>query len=74
MHRRDDAVGRLKRALSSTDSAEFRFASDGVDISAEVRRADLSRPRSPDEPGLLALVAARLGRTRLIDNLEFESR
>jgi pantoate--beta-alanine ligase len=39
---------------------------------AEVRRADLSRARAPDEPGLLALIAARLGRTRLIDNLEFD--
>jgi pantoate--beta-alanine ligase len=39
---------------------------------AEVRRADLARAKSPDEPGLLALVAARLGRTRLIDNLEFD--
>jgi pantoate--beta-alanine ligase len=39
---------------------------------AEVRRSDLSRPRAPNEPGLLALIAARLGRTRLIDNLEFD--
>ena len=35
-----DAVGRLKRALSGAEHAEFRFASDGVDIRAEVRRAD----------------------------------
>ena len=39
---------------------------------AELRRADLSRPTDPAERGLLALVAARLGRTRLIDNLEFD--
>jgi pantoate--beta-alanine ligase len=39
---------------------------------AEVRRSDLSRPKAPNEPGLLALIAARLGRTRLIDNLEFD--
>jgi pantoate--beta-alanine ligase len=39
---------------------------------AEVRRADLSRAKAPDEKGLLALIAARLGRTRLIDNLEFD--
>jgi pantoate--beta-alanine ligase len=38
---------------------------------AELRRTDLARPLAADEPGLLALVAARLGRTRLIDNLEF---
>ncbi len=34
-----DAVGRLKRALSGADRAEFRFAGGGVEISAEVRRA-----------------------------------
>jgi pantoate--beta-alanine ligase len=39
---------------------------------AELRRADLTRPSASAEPGLLALVAARLGRTRLIDNLEFD--
>ena len=39
---------------------------------AEVRRSDLSRPKAPNEAGLLALIAARLGRTRLIDNLEFD--
>jgi len=39
---------------------------------AEIRRSDLSRPRASDEAGLLALIAARLGRTRLIDNLEFD--
>jgi pantoate--beta-alanine ligase len=39
---------------------------------AEIRRVDLARARGPDEPGLLALIAARLGRTRLIDNLEFD--
>ncbi len=38
-----DAVGRLKRALSSAEQAEFRFASDGVDIRAEVRRGDFER-------------------------------
>lgn len=40
---------------------------------AEIRRgADLTRPDAPDEAGLVALVAARLGRTRLIDNLEID--
>ena len=40
---------------------------------AEIRRSDLTRPASGKEPSLLALIAARLGRTRLIDNLEFDS-
>ncbi|KTE05106.1 Hsp70 family protein [Sphingopyxis sp. H115] len=38
-----DAVGRLKRALSGADHAEFTFAGDGVDIRADVRRADFER-------------------------------
>ena len=50
-----------------------RLQAAGFDVDyAEVRRADLSRPKSAAEPGLLALVAARLGRTRLIDNLPFD--
>jgi pantoate--beta-alanine ligase len=50
---------------------QLEMAGFSVDY-AEVRRADLARAKSPDEPGLLALIAARLGRTRLIDNLEFD--
>ncbi len=38
---------------------------------AEIRRCDLSRAIEPNEKNLLALIAARLGRTRLIDNIEF---
>jgi hypothetical chaperone protein len=35
-----DAVGRLKRALSSQDAAEFRFSGGGVNVSADVRRSE----------------------------------
>ncbi|HEU0152613.1 MAG TPA: pantoate--beta-alanine ligase [Arenimonas sp.] len=55
----DEAVSRLEAAGFVVDYAE-------------VRRADLTRAKSPDEKGLVALIAARLGRTRLIDNLEFD--
>jgi pantoate--beta-alanine ligase len=55
------------------DAARARLEGLGFVVDyAEVRRSDLSRPKHPGEPGLLALVAARLGRTRLIDNLPFD--
>src|SRR4249919_1229143 len=55
------------------DAARARLEGAGFNVDyAEVRRADLSRPKDPNEPGLLALIAARLGRTRLIDNLPFD--
>ncbi|WP_371876654.1 Hsp70 family protein [Sphingomonas sp. DG1-23] len=38
-----DAVGRLKRALSSESHAEFAFEGDGVSIAADVRRADFEQ-------------------------------
>ena len=38
-----DAVGRLKRALSSQDRADFHFSGGGVEIGAEVRRADFEQ-------------------------------
>jgi pantoate--beta-alanine ligase len=55
------------------DAARSRLERAGFVLDyAEVRRADLTRPKDAGEPGLLGLVAARLGRTRLIDNLPFD--
>ena len=52
--------------------ARQALAREGFSVDyAEIRRSDLSRPSASNEPSLVALVAARLGRTRLIDNLEF---
>lgn len=65
-------------ALSGAGIAEIeaaangRLASAGFDVDyAVVRRRDLSTAQ-PGDTALVALIAARLGRTRLIDNLEFE--
>lgn len=38
-----DAVGRVKRALSEREEAEFRFEGGGVEIAASVRRADFEQ-------------------------------
>ncbi|MEG8039810.1 Hsp70 family protein [Sphingomonas sp. LR60] len=38
-----DAVGKLKRALSSADHAEFAFEGGGIRIAADVARADFER-------------------------------
>jgi pantoate--beta-alanine ligase len=55
------------------DAARERLEAAGFVVDyAEIRRIDLSRPRQPVEQGLVALIAARIGRTRLIDNLEFD--
>jgi hypothetical chaperone protein len=43
-----DAVGSLKRALSTQEEAQFRFAADDLVIEADVRRADFERWIGPD--------------------------
>ncbi len=70
---RAQAAGSLPvQDIEQTARRELELAGFTVDY-AEIRRADLTRPLVANEPGLLALVAARLGRTRLIDNLEFDA-
>ncbi|MCX7042146.1 MAG: pantoate--beta-alanine ligase [Gammaproteobacteria bacterium] len=64
------ATGRPLRDIEDDASQALHSAGFTVDY-AEIRRSDLTRPKLPGEPGLVALIAARLGRTRLIDNLEF---
>ncbi|HZX80710.1 MAG TPA: pantoate--beta-alanine ligase [Lysobacter sp.] len=73
------ALGAMRDALvagSSVVDAEAgavaSLAAAGFDVDyAVVRRRDF-RPVGPDDRELVALIAARLGCTRLIDNLEFE--
>ena len=65
------AQGEAIARIEAEARGQLEAAGFSVDY-AELRRADLSRPTDPTERGLLALIAARLGRTRLIDNLEFD--
>ncbi|WP_243041421.1 pantoate--beta-alanine ligase [Dyella sedimenti] len=55
-------------------AAASKLARAGFDVDyAVIRRAeDLAEPAEGEREGLVALVAARLGRTRLIDNLPFD--
>ena len=53
--------------------ARRKLESAGFSVDyAEIRCGDLMRPLASSESGLVALIAARLGRTRLIDNIEFD--
>lgn len=53
--------------------ARQRLVAQGFDVDyIVVRRPDLTEPGEGEGGSRVALVAARLGRTRLIDNLEFE--
>lgn len=76
IHRTLLAVKARVQAGGSVEVAEveateqLRAAGFDVDYAA-VRRRDLQRA-GPGDKALVALVAARIGRTRLIDNLEFD--
>jgi pantoate--beta-alanine ligase len=64
------AAGGKLAAAEAHAAAVLRDAGFDVDYAA-VRRRDLTEAAA-DDTTLVALVAAKLGRTRLIDNLEFE--
>jgi len=54
--------------------AARRLAEAGFDVDyVSIRRLDLGQPADAAESGLIALVAARLGSTRLIDNLALDA-
>ena len=55
--------------------ASARLLAHGFEVDyAAVRRDDLAEPGGTASGALVALVAARIGGTRLIDNLEFDAR
>lgn len=60
-----DAVGRLKRSLSSDTQAHFHFASPDLAIEADVSRADFEGWIAPDLARIAETVDAALARARL---------
>jgi pantoate--beta-alanine ligase len=70
---REAILGGMPRPATE-QLARARLAQAGFDVDyAVVRRADLGEPIEGQAGPMVALVAARLGRTRLIDNLEFDA-
>jgi len=64
------AAGRARLEVEAEAAARLTAAGYAVDY-AVVRRPDLSEPSEAEKTPKVALIAAKLGRTRLIDNLEF---
>lgn len=62
-------AGRSVQAVEGAAVDRLAQAGFRVDYVAVRRAEDLSIPADPQEPGLVVLAAARLGNTRLIDNL-----
>lgn len=68
---RESLVAGTPRARVEADAAR-QLAEIGYEVDyTVVRRPDLSEPEDGEAGARVALVAAKLGRTRLIDNLEF---
>jgi hypothetical chaperone protein len=60
-----EAVGRLKRSLSSDDRAEFRFESDALTVEAQVSRGDFENWIAPDLARIAETVDAALAKSGL---------
>ena len=72
LQRLQGEVGNRVAPEAAESAAAQRLRDAGFDVDyVAVRRRDL-QPPSVGDVQLVALIAARLGRTRLIDNLEFE--
>jgi pantoate--beta-alanine ligase len=63
-------AGMPRSAVEAEAQARLAAAGFAVDYAA-LRKPDLTEPAEGEDGERVALVAARLGRTRLIDNLEF---
>ena len=66
-----EAMGQGRARIAIETAAADRLAQAGFQVDyAAIRRADdLALPADEERAGLVALIAARLGRARLIDNL-----
>lgn len=64
--------GHAWQALEQTAAARLQRAGFALDYVVIRRAEDLAEPADGERDGLIALVAARLGNTRLIDNLLFD--
>jgi pantoate--beta-alanine ligase len=70
---RDATRAGTARAQVEADADQALRAAGFVPDYAVVRRPDFSEPVDGEGGARVALIAARLGRTRLIDNLEFDA-
>jgi hypothetical chaperone protein len=61
-----DAVGKVKRALSSAETAQFAFSGGGLSIEAEVSRADFERWIAPDLQLIEEAVDVALSRASMV--------
>ncbi len=64
------SAGQPRATVEANASSRLQQAGFVVDYAA-VRRLDLSEPEDAEKVARVALIAAKLGKTRLIDNLEF---
>jgi len=63
-------TGKTRSLIEAEAAAALQAAGFQVDY-AVVRKPDLSEPADSEDGNRVALIAARIGTTRLIDNLEF---
>jgi pantoate--beta-alanine ligase len=66
------AKGHAWRVLEQVAAAQLIRAGFEPDYVVIRRAEDLAEPADGEQTGLIALIAARLGSTRLIDNLLFD--
>ncbi|TBR39013.1 MULTISPECIES: pantoate--beta-alanine ligase [Dyella] len=66
------AKGHAWRVVEQAATAKLTKLGFEPDYTAIRRVEDLSEPADDEKTGLVALIAARLGKTRLIDNLSFD--